>query len=258
MDNYSVLGIQYTTSIDDVKRAYRKMAMKHHPDRGGNAEHFSKIKRAYTNIIYNLTTPDTEDEIEFNWTISDDYFDDLGYDSTETNKDLAILVPLSLEISYNGGNIDTRYELLNGTIQLVELFVPAGVRNNQLICYHGLGDNSISNIDRGDLHVTFILEEHESFWRSGDDLHTTIDISVFEAMIGATKAIKNIDGNVLTVAIPPGLPEKNEITFTGIGFININKNTAGNLIITINVDIPKITDQEIVRTLTNIHEQIYG
>ena len=47
MDLYNILGIKNTASKEDIKKAYRKASLKHHPDRGGNAEEFKKVNRAY-------------------------------------------------------------------------------------------------------------------------------------------------------------------------------------------------------------------
>ena len=43
MDYYKVLGVQESSNQDDIKKAYRKLSLKHHPDRGGDAEQFKKI-----------------------------------------------------------------------------------------------------------------------------------------------------------------------------------------------------------------------
>lgn len=46
-DHYKTLGVERTASEDEIKQAFRRLAMKHHPDRGGDAEHFKKIEEAY-------------------------------------------------------------------------------------------------------------------------------------------------------------------------------------------------------------------
>ena len=47
MDYYHTLGVNHTTSADELKKAYRKLASKHHPDKGGDAEQFKRIQEAY-------------------------------------------------------------------------------------------------------------------------------------------------------------------------------------------------------------------
>jgi DnaJ-class molecular chaperone len=61
MDPYEVLGIQPGASEDEIKKAYRKKAMKHHPDKGGNPEEFKKIQGAYDK----LTKPENEPQQGF-------------------------------------------------------------------------------------------------------------------------------------------------------------------------------------------------
>jgi DnaJ-class molecular chaperone len=46
MDYYETLGVNHTTQPDEIKRAYKKLASKHHPDKGGDAEEFKKIQKA--------------------------------------------------------------------------------------------------------------------------------------------------------------------------------------------------------------------
>ena len=50
MDYYKVLGVNENSSDDEIKKAYRKLSLKHHPDRGGNGEEFKKINEAYSTL----------------------------------------------------------------------------------------------------------------------------------------------------------------------------------------------------------------
>ena len=53
-DNHKILGIERTASKDEVKKAYRNLCKKHHPDMGGNVERFREINEAYEKIMMNL------------------------------------------------------------------------------------------------------------------------------------------------------------------------------------------------------------
>ena len=47
MDYYETLGVNHTTTPDEIKKAYRKLASKHHPDKGGDTKKFQTIQKAY-------------------------------------------------------------------------------------------------------------------------------------------------------------------------------------------------------------------
>ena len=50
MDYYKLLGVNENSSQDEIKKAFRKLSLKHHPDRGGDAEEFKKINEAYSTL----------------------------------------------------------------------------------------------------------------------------------------------------------------------------------------------------------------
>lgn len=256
MNYYTILGISETSSLDDIKRAYRKQAMKHHPDRGGDASLFSQINFAY-NYLTNLHTK-SEDEYGFDWTISDEDFEDLAHSEPEQNKDLAINVHIALENCYNNNTIEARYELLSGKFQTVTLDIPLGIKSNETIQYQGLGDDSIGNAPRGDLVVTYIVDPHDSFIRRSDDLCTSLNISAFEAMCGTIKNITALSGEIYQIQIQPGTQPNSEIVYPNCGFYNRKKNKYGNFIVIIIVDVPKITDMKKITSLMKLHSSYYS
>lgn len=256
MNYYSILGISETSSLDDIKRAYRKQAMKHHPDRGGDAALFKQINSAYT-YLTELHSRQV-DEYGFDWTISDDEFDDLVQSEPEQNKDLAINVHISLQNCYNNNTIEARYELLSGKFQTVTLDIPLGIKSNETIQYKGLGDDSITTMPRGDLMVTYVVDPHESFIRRSDDLCTSITISAFEAMCGTIKDIVGLSGDNYQIIIEPGTQPNSEKVYSGYGFYNRKRNKYGNFIVITIVEIPKITDMKKMDELMKIHSSYYS
>ena len=56
-DYYQTLGINKNASEDEIKQAYRRMASKHHPDRGGDTQKFQEIEEAYSCLLYTSPSP---------------------------------------------------------------------------------------------------------------------------------------------------------------------------------------------------------
>lgn len=257
MNPYQILGVDSTSTLDEIKRVYRKKAMKFHPDRGGDESIFKQINHAYVEILSYHETQKTND-LELEWDISDDEFDDLAVEHSVQNQDLAIKVHISLKDSYNGSVIETRYELLSGKFQTVELTIPKGLKSNEVIHYTGLGDDSIPLMPRGNLVVTIVVDNSDNFIRRGDDLCTTISISVFEAMIGTIKTVNGLDGEEYNINIHPGVQPNHEIIFSNCGFYNYKKNKYGNFIIIVTVDVPSIKDDIVKDILMNLHNAYYN
>jgi curved DNA-binding protein len=254
MNYYEILDIPVSATLDDIKRAYRKKAMKYHPDRGGNVQQFQEILTAYNELsnIYN------KPQFEFN--LSDDYDDD-DFDMFVpelSNQDLKINVHISLDQSYIGDTIEARYELLSGKFQTVELDFPAGIRHGQTVQYVGFGDDSVPLIPRGNLIVTYIVDIHNSFIRRKDDICTVININPIEAMIGCKKIIKNIDETEYTLSIKPGTQPNHELIIHNSGFLNLSNNKRGNFIIIVSIDIPEVTNDKIIKKLSRLSKDLYS
>lgn len=249
MNNYDILGVAPGATLDEIKRAYRRKTMKCHPDRGGSDELFKQVKEAYknlTDIIQNLSTGD-----EYEWFADSD--DDIFSDNYQVlNQDLLIKVHIPLEYSYNTSVVEARYELLSGKFQVIDLDVPLGIKSNQQIQYPGFGDDSIPLVPRGNLIVTYVVDQHDKFIRRNDDLCIAVDITALEAMIGTTKIITGLDGEEYEITIPAGTQPNHEIVFEDYGFYNSKKNRRGKFIVIANVIIPTIRDKNLVATLIKI------
>ena len=125
-----------------------------------------------------------------------------------------------------------------------------------MIRYSGLGDDSIQNFPPGDLNVTIMVETDPEWTRRGDDLCKFLDINVFEAMIGCTKQIKCLDGTTMPLHIKPGVQNGAEYASNGRGFKNVGLHRTGSLIIIINVNIPSITNTELIEKIKIIENEV--
>jgi molecular chaperone DnaJ len=102
-----------------------------------------------------------------------------------------------------------------------------------------MGDDSIPNIPRGDIHLAIIVANHNKFQRHGDDLICSMTINCFDAVLGKTIQIETIDGKLLEVVVKPGTQNGQMMSAGGYGMPKMNDNRfKGRLLISINVSIP--------------------
>ena len=274
MDYYQILGVNEKASQDDIKKAYKKLAMKNHPDRGGDTKTFQSISQAYD------TLSDTQKRQQYDaqkngfnpfgqqggqgWQDVGEMFGFsfgpgfAGFTAQQSrrNRDLTIRVSITLKQSYNGTQVEARYNTPTGRQQTVVVDIPAGVQHGQTIRYSGLGDDANPNWSRGNLNVQVIVESDPEFERINNDLYTTLEISLFEAMTGCEKNVKSLDGNSLTIKLRAGLNHGTEYCASGKGFKDINTGRQGNFMIKIVVDMPKVDDPALVKELETVYNKI--
>lgn len=272
MTYYDVLGIDETASQDDIKKAYKKLAMKHHPDRGGDNKKFQEISQAYDT----LSDPNkrSQYDAEINGFANpfggmganpfSNFGDIFGFQfghgfaqpTRRKNRDLSIRISISFKQSYLGTQIEARYPTPTGKNKTVVIDVPPGIQSGQVIRYGGLGDDSNANLPPGDLNVTVMVETSTEWQRRGDDLCKVLEISVLEAMTGCTKQIKCLDGSIMPLNLKAGVQHGAEYASGGRGFRNMNTGRTGALIIIVSVVIPAVTDLETIKQLETIYASI--
>jgi curved DNA-binding protein len=277
MDYYQILGVPRTASQDEIKKAYRKLAMKHHPDKGGNEEKFKEISTAY-DILSNpekrseYDNPqqgfnpfsqnmgpgwhDVSEMFGFSFGPGFEGFTGRPHARSRRNRDVTINITINLKQSYLGTQLEARYKTPSGKNNTVIIDVPAGVTAGQTIRYGGLGDDTIPDAPRGNLNVNVMVSDDENFRRQGNDLCTRLDLTLIEAMTGCTKTVKSLDGNSYPVKIRPGIQAGTEFASEGRGFRDLNNGRTGRLVITIDVNIPAVTDPDMIKKMEDIYAEI--
>lgn len=273
MNYYQTLGVNENAGQDEIKKAYKKLAMKHHPDRGGDNKLFQEISQAYDT----LSDPTKRQQYDaerngFNNPFVNinmgPGFGDLGdifsfhfgpgfaQPRQSRNRDLTIRVSISFKQSYLGTQIEAKYRTPSGRDKTVVIDVPPGIADGQTIRYPGLGDDSISNAPAGNLNVQLVVEQDPEWIRQGLDLVKIVTIDVFEAILGCSKEINCLDGNKMPLNLRAGIQNGTEFVSNGRGFRDINSGRAGRLIIIVNINIPEIKDQSIIDQIKKIYAEI--
>ncbi len=278
MDYYSTLGLQRGASDDDIKKAYRKLAMKHHPDRGGDQAKFKEISTAYEalsnpekrRIIDMGGDPNAQPgaggfnqgpfEFHFGTENLNDLFGNFGFGfgqrPMQRNKSLNINVEVTLEEVLTGKELNAEVGMPGGVKKIINISIPPGVESGQQIRYEGMGDNSIRNLRPGDLIVSIFIRPHTRFFRDGSSLICEQNISVWDAILGTTISLTTLDNKQLDITIPPGTQPETVMSCNGYGLPNIRSRQRGNLLIKVKINIPKNISPDLVNTIQQIKNGI--
>jgi curved DNA-binding protein len=280
-DYYNILGLDQNATPDQIKKAYRTLANKHHPDKGGDQAKFKDISVA--NDI--LSDPQKRAEYDqqrmygsgqqFHFNTGSpfgnadpfggifgqqnpfgDIFGHMHRQQVRRNRDLNIQCSINFIDSYNGKQLEANYTLPSGRNQNVVINVPPGVTHGDTIRYQGLGDDSVPNAPRGSLNVTILVTPHPDYERHGDDLFAYVKINPIEAMIGCKKIVKTLSGTALNLDIRAGVEEGTRFEANGNGFPNVNTGQKGKFISVIKIKTPIVTDPELISKLKDLNAQI--
>lgn len=263
MNYYKLLGITESASPEEIKKAYKKMAMKHHPDKGGDPEMFNNISTAYSILsdpkkkqkYDNKTNHSSFKSFDFSKSkykgfastrpVSGFY----GLQEKMINADITVEYTISLEQAFKGGTHTIEYTLENET-ERVQLEIPSCVSEDRVFHFAHRGENRFVHQPRGDLYVKIKIQEDEKFWFDEKKLCTRIVVDIFDAIFGCQKNVKNPEGKEFTFTIKPG-------TQAGTKYRFKNKGYAGNdFIVYLVVSTPKITDKKILDKFKEIENLV--
>jgi DnaJ-class molecular chaperone len=270
--------------------------MKHHPDRGGDAGKFQELNEAYSvlsdpekRMIYDHGgnrqhhfTSQTGNPFgqSFSFTFGGDGFQqhfnqgpfgggdphfeemlkNFGFGFAQQprkNRDLNMKCQISLKDAYMGKNIKIDYRMPNGEDKSINIDIPPGIEHGQSIKVNGAGDNSNKQLPPGDLTISIEISPINKFKREDLNLITETEISIFEAMIGVRKTLKNIDDTDVEIIIHPGTRHGQRYSCRGLGFNNLKfNNVKGDLIVTVNVKTPIVTDPRLVAEVNELANKI--
>jgi curved DNA-binding protein len=275
-DYYEALGVQRGASDDEIKKAYRKLAMKHHPDRGGDATAFQKIQEAYAT----LSDPNKKaqyDNPQQQFGGMPPGFEDLfrggGFEGffggggnpffgggfrqrqPQRNQDMNLETTITLAEAYTGKDVMATVTLPSGRDQVLEIKIPPGIQTGQRLRLAGVGDDRHAHLPRGDMYLNVRILIDPRYERRGDDLYRNIRITAWDAMLGKDIIIDSIEGKELNVTIPPGSQPGSTLRLSGYGMPNVqDPRFKGNLMLNLEVTIPKnLTDtqKELIKQILN-------
>lgn len=266
IDYYEILGVNKDASQDDIKKAYKKLARKYHPDLNPNDSDahrkFQEINEA-NEVLGDPEKRKKYDQYGENWKHVDefeaqrkqygqqgggfgggfsDFFESMfgsrrggGNHSNHEFRGQDYTAELHLSLM-DAAKTHKQVITVNGNN--LRITVPAGVANGQTIKLKGQGGVGMNGGPAGDLYITFIISDDSRFKRVGDDLYLTVPLSLYTAVLGGEQIIDTLDSKV-KLKVKPGTQNNTKVRLKGKGFPVYKKERQfGDLIVTYLIEVP--------------------
>lgn len=283
VDYYKILGVDKSASTEDIKKAYRKLARKYHPDVNPNNKEAHKKFQEINEANEVLSDPEKRKK-----------YDQYGKDWKHAEEFEKARQQQQRQRTYNGGgeyfgggeesNFSDFFESLFGgtggrnsrreakfrgqdfqaelhlnlreayvthqrTITLdgknIRITIPAGVEDGQKIRLKGHGAPGVNGGPNGDLYITFVIEDDSLYKRLGNDLYTNAEIDLYTAVLGGETTVDTLSGK-LKLKVPAGTQNDTRTRVRGKGFpVYKRDDEFGDLYVTYKVKIPtNLSEQE--------------
>lgn len=249
MDYYTRLGVGAKASQDEIKRAYRKLASKHHPDRGGDEAQFKLVQEAYET----LSDPNRRQQYD-NPQPQGFSFEDMfrqagpfGQKRPSRSHDTVVNLEIPMEQMIHGGEV-----LIDVGYMQEVLKLDAGVPDGYRVRMPGRGQQAGPNIPPGDLIVRIHVKYPNNIARQGNDIYQRVSVNCLYALVGGETQFKSYDGRTLKIKIPKGTQTGDKLRLGGMGIKNVRHNAVGNLFLIIELFTPKIENLEHLNMLNII------
>jgi len=282
VDYYKILGITKSATEADIKKAYRKLARKYHPDVNPNdktaEKNFKEINEA-NEVLSNPENRKKYDKYGEHWQNGEAYEQEKQRQQAYQRRSQSSQGGYSQEDfsdifgdMFGGGaasgrrtNAKFRGQDYNAEIQLqlkdvyktqkqvitvngknIRITIPAGVENGQIIKIKGHGGKGVNGGPNGDLYIQFSIVNNTKFKRDKDNLYIDVDLDVYTALLGGQLTVDTFDGKV-KLTIKPETENGTKVKLKGKGFPTYKKEDQfGDLYITYHLKIPtKLTEKEI-------------
>ena len=259
---YQTLGVDRDASPDQIKRAYRKLASQHHPDKGGDTNKFQEIEEAYR------TLGDPQKRAEYNNPRSHAHnfsshhpggpggfdfqtiFDVFGTRFQQPHQ-RAQRAQMTLWITLQDVAQAAKKTISVGTpqgTQVIEIDIPANINDGDSVQYSGLGPGGI------DLIIAYRIHPNPKWQRQDSNLTMDQEISVWDLILGSDITIQDILGNQLTLTIPPRTQSKTTFRLKGRG-LGQKGNSPGDLFVRVQGKIPAHIPQPLLDAIAQTRSQ---
>mgnify|MGYP000868041078 FL=1 len=282
IDYYKVLGVSKDATSDEIKKAYRKLARKLHPDINPNDKDahakFQQLNEA-NEVLSHPEKRKKYDKYGKDWENGEEYEKYQQQQRSSSGRqqqanadfgggDFSDFFSSMFGNQERGGSAQTKFrgQDIQAKLQIdikeaytthkkefsvngknIRITIPAGIEDQQTIKISGYGSPGINNGPSGDLYITFSIANSSLFKRVGNDLFLTHDLDLYAAVLGGDVTISDFNQAKLKLKVAAGTQNGTKVRLKGKGFpVYKKEGQFGDLYITYNVLIPtSLSDKEI-------------
>lgn len=204
-DYYKILGVDRSATADQIKKAYRALAMKHHPDRGGDVATFQDVQEAYAVLSDNDKRNAYDNprqsfggfgpQFDFN-AIFDMFGSDLRGQGPGRRAPPRMSLWITLADVMTGGPRTISLQVGN-SVSSVEINIPPGIHDTDSIRYPGIAPGG------QDLIINYRIKPDPIWKKDGVNLITEKVVDIWDLILGCELTIIDILGNQLVLNVPP-------------------------------------------------------
>ena len=253
-DQYAALGVAKNATQDEIKKAFRKLASQHHPDKGGDTQKFQEIQAAYDTLgdaakrqQYDNPAPQFQGFAggpQFNM---GDIFAQMfgghpGFAGQHPRRNHARMsLWITLRDVLTGGHRQVAIGSPQGQ-STIEIDVPMGIDDGDMVQYQGLAPGG------QDLVIEFKIHPHPQFRRDGLNLTVDHRCSVWDMIQGGDTTVNHLDGNQLLVTVPPLTDNGTTLRLRGRG-LRDRKGNKGDLFVKLHALLPRSISPELIEAI---------
>ncbi|TSC60833.1 MAG: curved DNA-binding protein [Parcubacteria group bacterium Gr01-1014_107] len=275
---YEILGVERSASKDDIKKAFRRLAHKYHPDKtGGSEEKFKEINEAYSILSDDKKRAEYDSYGRvFSTGGESDGFRGFGFDGEAFRGGFG-----GFEENFEGFDLGDIFGDIFGTgrrqkrgrgrgtvpkekcptcagmgvvkkQEEISVNIPTGIEDGEMIRLTGKGE-AVAGGATADLYVKVHVKGDTRFKKDGSNLSTTLNVKLTDALLGGEYVLETLDG-VLKIKVPENISFGENLRIKGKG-VPIDKNRRGDLLIRINIELPKKLSREARKIIETLRKE---